>query len=140
MRSMEWQLKKLSLPLFLGSLDDTPNNLEKEEIEAPKPEIGPKPEIIIKLKCAECGDKFLGKHALIDHISTAHDGKKPHKCQKCGKTFGILSNLNSHTEENSCHNFWSKPVVIKLNNIKDTGKETKDKVDPYAIISVTNMT
>ena len=94
-------------------------------------EIGPKPEIIIKLKCAECGDKFLGKHALIDHISTAHDGKKPHKCQKCGKTFGILSNLNNHIEENSCHNFWSKPVVIKLNNIKDTGKDTKDKAGPY---------
>ena len=127
LRPMEWQLKKLSLPLFLGSLDDTPNNLEEEKIGPPKPEI------IIKLKCAECGDMFLSTHALIDHISTAHDGKKPHQCQKCGKTFGILSNLNSHTEEFSCHNFWSKPVVIKLNNIKDTGKDTRDKVNQEPI-------
>jgi len=79
------------------------------------------------LKCAECGDVFLSTHALIDHMSAEHDGKKPHQCQKCGKTFGILSNLNSHTEEFSCHNFWSKPVVIKLNNIKDTGSLVQGK-------------
>ena len=105
---------------------------EEEEIES-------KPEIIIKLKCAKCGDKFLGKHALIDHISTAHDGKKPHKCQKCGKTFGILSNLKNHIKENSCHNFWSKPVVIKLNNIKDTGKNTKDEVGLAVCIKISDF-
>ena len=52
--------------------------------------------------CADCGDRFLGKLALLDHINAVHDGKKPHSCGKCGKRFGILSNLNVHLRRGSC--------------------------------------
>ena len=52
--------------------------------------------------CADCGDRFLGKFALLDHINAVHDGKKPHSCGKCGKRFGILSNLNVHLRRGSC--------------------------------------
>ena len=52
--------------------------------------------------CADCGDRFLGKLALLDHINAVHDGKKPHSCGKCGKRFGILSNLNVHLRRSSC--------------------------------------
>ena len=49
--------------------------------------------------CADCGDRFLGKFALLDHINAVHDGKKPHSCGKCGKR---LSNLNVHLRRSSC--------------------------------------
>ena len=52
--------------------------------------------------CADCGDRFLGKFALLDHINAVHNGKKPHSCGKCGKRFGILSNLNVHLRRSSC--------------------------------------
>ena len=57
-----------------------------------------------------------------------HDGKKPekcsviekpviHKCQKCEKTFEILSDLNDH----GC----------QKNPFYDETKDTKGKVKPY---------
>ena len=46
--------------------------------------------------CADCGDCFLGKFALLDHINAVHDGKKSYICNTCGVRFAILSRLKEH--------------------------------------------
>ena len=33
------------------------------------------------------------------HITTVHEGKKPHECRDCGKKFGLLGNLNNHVRK-----------------------------------------
>ena len=58
-------------------------------------EIYKKPERI-KHCCSKCDLKCDSAHNLKRHFEIVHEGKKPHMCSICGKTFGFKSSLRDH--------------------------------------------
>ena len=52
-------------------------------------------EIGNQYECKICDKNFSYKHSLIEH-SNIHKGKKPHKCNHCGKCFRQKSHLATH--------------------------------------------
>ena len=69
----------------------------------------------------ECGEKFLGSSALHDHISVAHEKKKPRKCKNCG----ILSKLNSSHTCKNCHEILNIKEVSQTINLKKENSNCK---------------
>ena len=55
------------------------------------------------------------------HIRTVHEGVKEHKCDYCGKTFGVRHNLNKHIE--SSH---EGPSIAFVNTENPDFKKSKN--------------
>ena len=64
------------------------------------PELKPlkKSSIKISIKCLQCEKGYNSKEALRKHVDVVHMGLKNHTCSDCGKAFGRLSTLISHTK------------------------------------------
>ena len=48
-------------------------------------------------KCESCGNKSFSTAGVLQrHINTVHEGQKDHKCESCGKSFYLKSDLSQH--------------------------------------------
>ena len=43
--------------------------------------------------CSYCSNRFERPARLKEHIVAVHEGKKPHSCSYCDKSFGMKRNL-----------------------------------------------
>ena len=48
------------------------------------------------VKCTQCDKIFSQKQVLRIHVSTVHEGRKPHKCLQCDKQFTQSGHLKEH--------------------------------------------
>ena len=46
--------------------------------------------------CIHCNKRFARNGTLQLHITTVHDGLKPHKCEVCGTAYGQKGDLKRH--------------------------------------------
>lgn len=51
----------------------------------------------VRYRCQRCFKSFSSKQYWDEHMSTPC-GKKRHRCDMCGKTFAVLSNMKGHRE------------------------------------------
>ena len=47
-------------------------------------------------KCQHCGKGFSYEQSMKDHINSKHTGAKPYKCESCGETFSTSNQVVSH--------------------------------------------
>ena len=47
-------------------------------------------------KCNVCGKSFTEKKFMLKHIDTVHEGNKPFKCESCERTFAHKGNMKKH--------------------------------------------
>eukprot|EP00457_Paulinella_chromatophora_P002865 gb/GEZN01002870.1/.p1 GENE.gb/GEZN01002870.1/~~gb/GEZN01002870.1/.p1 ORF type:complete len:692 (+),score=31.98 gb/GEZN01002870.1/:101-2176(+) len=50
----------------------------------------------IPYKCPHCALTFTSKDELTSHLRTHNNGKKPHSCTECNRSFARLGNLKVH--------------------------------------------
>ena len=48
------------------------------------------------LQCEFCDKGFSDKSKLKRHVSSVHEGKRPHKCDICGACFTQKSHMDGH--------------------------------------------
>ena len=68
--------------------------------------------------CQTCGKSYVGtksQNILRTHVKIVHEGRRPHKCETCGKLFGVSSDMKRHVE--SVHlkipNVWKRRSKLK---------------------------
>ena len=47
-------------------------------------------------KCQHCGKGFSYEQSMKDYINSKHTGTKPYKCESCGETFSTNNQVVSH--------------------------------------------
>ena len=68
--------------------------------------------------CQTCGKSYVGtksQNILRTHVKIVHEGRRPHKCETCGKLFGVSSDMKRHVD--SVHlkipNVWKRRSKLK---------------------------
>ena len=49
-------------------------------------------------KCEKCGKAFGLSSYLKEHIKVVHEGQKNYECYECGKSFGFPGNFKQHVK------------------------------------------
>ena len=48
--------------------------------------------------CDRCGQKYVRKAKLNEHVKNTHEKEQRYKCEHCDKTFSWSTNLKNHIE------------------------------------------
>ena len=75
--------------------------------------------------CQTCGKSYVGtksQNILRTHVKIVHEGRRPHKCETCGKLFGVSSDMKRHVD--SVHlkipNVWKRRSKLKKEDWRRT--------------------